>query len=1071
MHARRAPSSAVYLDILKEEPEEASALKSEFLIGVTQFFRDPEAFEGLAAYLLPKLRARAGVAAPRVWVPGCSTGEEAYSLAILFAEAGEAAAGVQIFATDIDGAALDVARQGRYPREIERHVSEERRGRFFVRTEEGYQVRETLREMCIFSEHDLLNQPPFSRLDLVSCRNLFIYFESEVQARLIPVFHYALAPSGCLFLGPAEGLTSFSDLFLVIDKRHRIFERREDVAPPLPAFPPKPIARAPATWDGRLALDLPGDRELTRGIAAELLDNHAPPAAVVNAQARILFYSGKTGRFMDTPTGAPTNNLFELVDRAIRPEVHALVHRAVKSGEPVRQAGLAIPRGDLVQRVDILVRPLSVASGGAPLYLVVFNEVAAPKDPAEAAKEGLTLASRDSLVQQLESELRETREHLQSTIEEVRSSNEELLSMNEELQSANEELQTSKEELQSLNEELETVNGQLSRKVEELDRAHSDLQNFFENTRVPTLFLSDDLRIQKFTPAADQLFRLIPSDVGRPLSDITTVLDMSVLLAEISECGRSLRPLEREVSYAEGERHFLMRANPYRAPGNVVSGVVVTFYDVTELKRVQERETALAAIVESSSDAIVGYSLGGHITSWNEGAERLFWYSIREALGKPMELLVPPDLRGQLRALEQQVRSGGEATGFETERVRKDGQPVQVSLTLSPVRDRRGALIGLSTVFRDIGDRKRAELMSSRLAAIVQSSDDAIIGKDLSGTILSWNDAAEHLFGFSAEEMIGTPIYRIVPPELQGEVAGFLETIRHGQRIKHQETVRLHKDGRRVPVSLSISPIKDGTGRIVGASKIARDMSERVQTEAALKHSLTLRDQFISLASHELKTPLTSMKLQVDLAKRALERNPDDGLAPERVARFVEQTQRSVHRLNRLIDEMLDASRIASRGPTLREERFDLADLAREVCDQLEGHIAAAGCTLKLELSPGVVGSWDRTRIEQVVANLLTNSCRYAGGAPIEVRVDASLGWARLEVRDHGVGIAPEDHERIFLRFERASSRQGDGAGFGIGLYIVREIVNAHGGSVHVHSRLGEGATFTVLLPMGGGDV
>ncbi|HYO59349.1 PAS domain S-box protein [Archangium sp.] len=1072
MQARHCASVDEYVRVLGDEPTEAFEVQKEMLIGVTRFFRDTAAFETLSQQIIPLLCRKRPEGAPiRIWVPACSTGEEAYSLAILFREFADrhgTCPPVNLFATDIDAAAVDSARQGVYPSSIEQQLSKERLARFFVHSSGEYRVSQELRDTCTFAVHDLLKAPPFSRMDLISCRNLFIYFESELQARLIPVLHYALAPEGFLMLGPAEGISGSSELFRVMDKKHRIYQRREGVTRPALSFASLPSGRTETRSD-RVLQRVSPDRDLTRAIAAELFDNYAPPALVIDEHGEILFFVGKTARFLECPTGAPTNNAFELIARSIRPEAHALVHRAISTRKEAVHPNLALESSaGLVLRVDLVVRPLPALVNDTQAYLLVFREVAPARSPEQAEREGVSIHSPDSVVHQLEAELRDTRAYLQSTIEEVKSSNEELLSMNEELQSANEELQTSKEEFQSLNEELETVNSELSKKVEELDRAHSDLQNFFENTRIPSLFLDTELRIKKFTPATEQLFRLIPSDVGRPFTDIASSLPTADLPSQFREVIRTLRSLERELSTVDGsKRHYLMRVNPYRTVSNVISGVVITFSDVTDLKKTQEREATLAAIVESSADAIISRTLDGIVTSWNLGAEALFWYSAREMLGKPVAVLFPEELRERYRALEDDVRQGRVVTGFETECLRKDGQRISVSLTLSPILDRAGQLSGFSVILRDIGEKRRAAIERARLAAIIESSDDAIIGKDLNGVITSWNPAAERLFGYSAQEMVGTTIHRLVPPDHPEDVARILNAIRRGERVKHYETVRVCKNGRRVHVSLSVSPVKDETGRIIGASKIARDISERIAADEALKRGLELREEFISLASHELKTPLTSMKLQTDMMKRGFAKDDPKAFSRERVLKLVEQTDRQLERLQHLVEDMLDISRMGAKGLTLRREQVNLSQLTHDTLGLLSSYVASSGCTLTEDIHPDVIGFWDKTRLEQVITNLLTNACRYAPGKPITVRVKSDGEWAMLAVEDRGMGIAPKDHDRIFERFEQVSSKSV-GGGFGIGLYIVKEVVSGHGGTVRVHSAPGEGATFVVALPLGG---
>ncbi len=1070
VQSRQRGSVDEYVQLLQSDPQEVFLLQKDLLIGVTRFFRDPDVFEALRERVVPTLCRRRENGGPiRIWVPACSTGEEAYSLAMLFHEYAErhaACPAVTLFATDVDAGAVEIARRAVYPRQVEQQFPPERRGRYFVPDGGEYRLVDDIRQMCTFAVHDLLKDPPFSRMDLISCRNLFIYFDAAVQARVIPLFHYALAPEGFLLLGPAEGITGPSELFRTIDKKHRLYQRREGVSRPALSFGAFSPARAEARPPARGMTRPTPDRELTRAIAAELLDGFAPPAVVIDEHGEIFFYSGKTARFLDPPTGAPAHNIFDIVARSIRPQVHALVHRALEGEQEALHPNLLmqLPSGGSA-RVDLIVRPLALQLNDGGAYLVVFRELPAGQDDAPADRP-VAIHSSDSVVQQLEAELRDTREHLQSTIEQVKSSNEELLSTNEELQSANEELQTSKEEFQSLNEELETVNGELSRKLDELDRVNSDLQNFFENTRVPTLFLDTQLRIKKFTPSVEQLFRLIPGDIGRPFTDIASSLPTEGLDDDFRKVLRTLGALERELTTSDGSaRHFLMRVNPYRTVADVISGVVVTFSDVTELKRAQEREATLAAIVESSSDAIISRDLGGAVTSWNLGAESLFWFRAAEMVGRPFASLLPPELHEPLRRLDDEVREGRPVTGVEVECLRKDGRRLLVSLTLSPIRERGGQLSGLSVIMRDIGEKRRAAIESARLAAIVESSDDAIVSKDLNGVVTSWNPGAERLFGYTAAEMVGTPIYRIVPSDHPEDVPQILAMIAHGERVKNYDTVRVSKTGRRINVSLTVSPLRDETGRIVGASKIARDITDRVRAEDALKRGLALRDEFISVASHELKTPLTTMKIQADRLKRAVARQDPAAFSPERVERLVQQTDRQIARLHKLVEEMLEVSRISTKGLAIHPERFDLSALVQETVELLSSAAGSGASPITTDLPPGVVGCWDRGRLEQVVTNLLTNAYRYGEGRPIRVKVRSDGEWATLTVQDQGIGIAPKDQDRIFDRFERVAGEQVSG-GLGVGLYIVKQIASAHGGTVKVHSALGEGATFVVAVPL-----
>ena len=468
---------------------------------------------------MPQLFAGKGAADQvRVCVAGCASGEEAYSLAILLREHMDRLASVphvQVFATDIDAQALETARHGCYPEGIAEHVSPERLARFFVKQDHTYQVQPALRELCIFSVHSFIKDPPFARLDLLSCRNVLIYLEPDLQQKLMPLFHYALRPGGYLFLGPSETLTGQDALFRTLDQKHRIFQKKEVIPRPPVEFPLTDVRQA--LQGHRAALGYPrptAAQDLGTLVQRTMLEHYAPACVVSNAQGEAVYFSGRTGRYLEPPPGTPTMHLLSMAREGLRPTLRAALHQAVTRHQRVVYEQVPVQTNGDVQPITLVVEPLTAPDADAPLYLVLFQDVApaAPPAPPVAAA---TPGPEDGPLQHLEHELRATREHLQTLIEELETSNEELSSANEELQSTNEELETSKEELQSLNEELETLNAELRRKVEDLDRSNSDLQNLLDSTQIATLFLDTALHISSFTPASSAVLPLRPSD-SRP---------------------------------------------------------------------------------------------------------------------------------------------------------------------------------------------------------------------------------------------------------------------------------------------------------------------------------------------------------------------------------------------------------------------------------------------------------------------------------------------------------------------------------------------------------------------------
>ena len=953
MQVLQVPSVVGYVARLRNDAKEAEQLFRDLLIGVTHFFRDPHAFEALAQEVIPRVVEHAGPEGTiRCWTPGCATGEEAYSVAMLLKEEitrRDYRNRVQIFAGDIDDEALDFARAGRYPEGVAEHVTPERLERFFVKHKHSYQAVKEIREMCLFSTHNLIKDPPFSRLDLIVCRNLLIYLDGGIQRHVTSLFHYSLRPGGYLFLGPAEGLTGPPDLFATIDKKHKIYQRNETVTrPPLQfvAGERSRPARQARPWTQRVATADQGD--VVGTLERLLLDHYAPAWLIVNVQGEAVYVSPRTGKYLELAPGVPAMDVVNMARQGLRVELRTALHQAMKERKEVIREGVDVASDGTIQRINLVVRPIAETPADAALFLIVFQEVGGARPKAEPAPHRPATGD-ERLVHQLESELRTTKEHLQATVEEVetsneelKSSNEELLSTNEELQSANEELQTSKEELQSVNEELETINTELNKKVEELDVANSDMQNLLQSTQIPTLFVDNNLRIKRFTEAASPAFNLIESDIGRPISDIVSRFDRD-LVADLKEVLRTLVPRERQVTLADGSGTYFMRILPYRRLDNVIDGLVVTYMDMTEQQRITDAQ--------------------------------------------------------------------------------------------------------------------------SRLGAIVESSQDAIVGQTVDGTITSWNPAAAAMLGYTAEEAIGRPVTLITSGTQDDEVAQVSQKVRAGQPVAPYESMRLRKDGRQVSVSVTVSPVRAAGGKLVGASAIFRDITELKRARQALEEEARRKDEFLALLSHELRNPLAALRNSLDVLRTG-------AADPKRKDASLEVMGRQFQHMTALVDQLLDASRATTGKIVLQAEEVDLVDVVRTTAEDQRPIIEASGLTLDLELSPKpVMLSADPGRLAQIVSNLLANAAKFTdvgGTVTLIVGRDARQGTAALTVRDTGIGMDPETLNRLFTPFTQAG-RSLDRArgGLGLGLALVRALVGAHGGTVEARSEgRGRGSEFVVHLPL-----
>ncbi|WP_205880240.1 CheR family methyltransferase [Lichenicoccus roseus] len=605
MQVQQVDTLEAYVERLRQDPQEVGALFRDLLINVTNFFRDAEAFACLAELVIPRLfEGRGADATVRIWVPGCSTGEEVYSIAILVREHMDTLSArplVQIFATDIDDHALAVARAGRYPEALLDSVSPERRTRFFESGGGSYLVAKDVRDLCVFSPHSVIRDPPFSRIDLVSCRNLLIYLGADTQAQVIPIFHYALQRGGYLFLGTSENVGQFGELFTPIEKKHRIFRSRENS---------HVARRLPLVLKGLRGQPVSGDQARTQprsgatwrqAIESQVLERFSPPHVVVTRDGDVVHYSARTGKYLEAAAGVPTRQLLTLARKGLRFDLRSVMREAVEFNRTATCSGVVVEGDDgRLQTLTLIVDPLPHHGEEEALYLVLFADVGPTLSREEASDRAG--ANRDGATVQLEHELRDTRERLQSLIEEyetaleeLKSSNEELVSVNEELQSTNEELEASKEELVSLNEELQTVNGELHAKLEALDRANGDLQNLFESTAVATIFLDCHLAIRSFTPAVTRVFNILPGDRGRPITDLSARLDLPGFVQDIAAVFATGQPLERSAGQAGQAAHYMVRLAPYRDLQQVIEGVVVTFIDVTSLTQAEAQQRVLVA--------------------------------------------------------------------------------------------------------------------------------------------------------------------------------------------------------------------------------------------------------------------------------------------------------------------------------------------------------------------------------------------------------------------------------------------------------------------------------------------
>jgi two-component system CheB/CheR fusion protein len=700
MALQKMGSLGEYVRFLRQHADELKALADDFFIHVTGFFRDVESFQALRKYVFPKMHLNRRADAVRVWVPGCSTGEEVYSLVMLLLESlttNSNQTRIQMFGTDISESAVQRARVGIYSQAAVRGVSPARLRRFFGKVEHGYQINKEVRGLCVFARHDLATDPPFSKLDLISCRNVLIYAGPQLQNRILSAFQYALKPGGLLFLGKSEAISAYSDIFAAEDRNHKIFSRR-----------PKAGAAAHFEWwiGHHTEETLAAPRVALPGVAGDfqkqaeqvLLQRYAPPALVIDSDLHVLHFQGDIGPYLALSTGPPTVQLLKMLRPQFVVNLRSAISKAKKEGATITTRPVHVLHGGQTRAVRLEISPLRKDNTGRPDFLVVFKELA-PAEPPPS--KGQVKRGKNEGDSRLQRELAATREYLSSLIgehetaqEEMKAAHEEILSSSEELQSTNEELETAKEELQSSNEELQTLNEELLHRNLDLGVLTNDLNNLLVGVDIPVVVLDGSLHIRRFTPVAGKLLNLIEADVGRPFSDIAPTLEISDWDALFAEVTNRFRPVEREVKDKSGRWHSL-RIRPYRTSDNKIDGVILILLDTDVIKReLEESHDYARMLLESAEQAIVAANAHGCIVLINSATEKMFGHTRSELLGKRLDLLLPPSTPADR---EQQGR-------------RKDGTRFPLEVSLSTI-DQAG--VRLTVAFMtDITEQHRLERLS-----------------------------------------------------------------------------------------------------------------------------------------------------------------------------------------------------------------------------------------------------------------------------------------------------------------------------------------------------------------------
>jgi two-component system CheB/CheR fusion protein len=896
----------------------------------------------------------------------------------------------------------------------------------------------------------LISDAPFTKLDLICCRNLLIYLEPDVQRKVITLFHFALNNGGALFLGPSETIGRQVDLFDPLSKKWRIYRRIGPTRPERVDFPIVAAHETRAAARRAAEAAIPQHVKLAEVAQRLLLEHFVPAAVLINRKYEVLYYYGPCGQYLEFPAGEPTTDLIMTAREGLRSKLRGTIHQALRQNETIVASEIRVKRNGGFQPVRLTVRPILAPKAAEGLLLVTFEDEPPSQRTSSQGETAPAEGGDEITLRQLETELKATREDLQSTIEEMESSNEELkasneevMSMNEELQSANEELETSKEELQSLNEELTTVNNQLQEKVAELETASNDMANLLNCTDIATIFLDTSLRIKRFTPAATRLFNLIATDLGRPIADITHRLTDRNLLDDAKEVLERLATREKEVSTTEGGC-WIRRIVPYRTLDHRIEGVILTFNDVTQMKTASEQLRLLATVLEHSNDAVLVHDFDGKITVWNHGAERMYGYSAAEALGMNAHQLIPKKLRSDVQQIWERLRLGEIVDPWESQTICRDGRVLDVSVSAAALSDDAHRAFAIARVDRDVSEMKQARVQlereverrtaallerEERLRAIHDNALNAIITMNSQGIIQSVNRGAGTMFGYAEREMLGKPMTMLMSSPEREDHEDHLRIFRESGEEETIGTVRevraRRKDGTPLEVELSVTRAPE-LDLFIG---ILLDISRRKQLEREVVEIAALEQKRIGENLHDdCGQELTALGLLAD----SLVQDPENQ-SPE-IAKTTRKLEEGIRRVLRQV-------RGLSRGLALAEvEPSELPGALAELASRLS-ETTDVQCVFHSDNDIVIDSKALATHLYHVAQEACTNALKHANANTVEVRLRQTQETLILSIRDDGAGIADEVNEGIGLRIMRNRASV-------IGAKLTIEPAEPHGGTV-----------------------
>jgi two-component system, chemotaxis family, CheB/CheR fusion protein len=1083
-----------YLDYLKKNLTEAPLLSKELLIGVTRFFRDVDAFYYLKNTVIPKLiEANEQTKSIRIWVPACSTGEEAYSIAILirdYLRIHRLQYEVSIFATDLDKEAIKLATNRVFPEGIASEIPLEYLHMYFIPHRQGFTISKEIREMIIFSAHNVVQDPPFNKIDLISCRNFLIYLNSDLQQCLFSLFQYSLRTDGFLFLGSSESLGDASDDFIEIDKKHKVFLNKENkkMVQQLRSSTRKgstaqEFTEIPANTGLNLNFITSKNRLLTE-IQNTLIQEYVPDSLVTDEVFNLLHTTGNAHRWLTIPSGGISTNVLKMLPESLVLPFELLANKVLASGNPVRINHVEID-GPLKyfyegeKHLHILIRKIQLIEGSSQL-IATFEPEKKSSKLSSSEEIDLSNASKEK-INILERELRINRENLQTTIEELESSN-------EELQAANEELQSSNEELESVNEELYTVNAELQQKITELSDSNNDLNNLIQSTDIALLFLDSNLNIRRFTPAIKKILDLLPHDIGRNISHLRGKIQLENFIEHIETVFDKLVPFETQITDSRGE-DYILKISPFKTQKNEIQGVVLVFIDITQSRRMER-----ALEVSNNSLSKLNFK--------HDRQSELFELIANNS----KDLITIIDLEGKLHYCSP---SGTEITGFPQERIMnldlmkripdpahkrtwqkalltiKDGQTPNLiqfkfktwngmhrwmESNLKPLNTSNGKPGNILITTRDIHQRMLHDLEMRKLAMIVEQTGNAIIITDKTGKITFVNDAFEKMTGYTEEEVLGKkPGQFLQGEESSKEIFDPMADAMRNKTASEIEMLNYTKFGNKYMVRIQTEPMVDENQELIGFFSIQNDITNQKEQEEQIYrlnqkikgHNQKLEEvnksleEFTYVASHDLKAPVRNISGLLELIKKK-----GDQLDPQKREYYFEVIRSSSRELSRLIDNLLEYS----RSGKLQEELQTVAleKICTEVTQQFEQELVRLNGQITLDLDIKEIQVYP-ILFKRLLTNLVSNALKYRSERTplIKISCQTTLDFTEFRITDNGIGIAQHHQEEIFKIFKILGKTTDSN---GIGLSVCKKITELHGGRIWVESDGESGSTFIFTI-------